>query len=77
MSDFLLIIGRRGCYCWCNFQLLLVQDVKRFKVDNPKNFHYLNQSSCYNVDAIDDAKEYLAARRAMDVVGIGSDEQVA
>ncbi|KAJ8441661.1 hypothetical protein Cgig2_019048 [Carnegiea gigantea] len=52
-------------------------DVKRFKVDNPKTFHYLNQSNCYSVDAIDDAKEYLAARRAMDVVGIGPDDQDA
>ena len=45
-------------------------------MDNPKTFHYLNQSNCYSVDAIDDAKEYLAARRAMDVVGIGPDDQV-
>ena len=45
-------------------------------MDNPRNFHYLNQSKCYEVDAIDDAKEYLTTRRAVDVVGIGPDEQV-
>jgi len=45
-------------------------------LDNPRTFHYLNQSNCYEVDAIDDAKEYIATRRAMDVVGICPDEQV-
>ena len=45
-------------------------------MDGPRNFHYLNQSNCYEVDVIDDAKEYVATRRAMNVVGIGSNEQV-
>jgi len=44
---------------------------------DPRNFHYLNQSNCIELDALDDAKEYLATRRAMDVVGISSDEQVS
>uniref|UniRef100_A0A7C8YAS4 Uncharacterized protein n=1 Tax=Opuntia streptacantha TaxID=393608 RepID=A0A7C8YAS4_OPUST len=48
---------------------------QKFKVDNSKTFHYLNQCSYYNVDAMDDAKKYLAARKAMDVVGIGPDGQ--
>ena len=39
-------------------------------------FHYLNQSNCYELSGVDDSKEYLATRRAMDVVGISSDEQV-
>ncbi|PIN14470.1 Myosin class V heavy chain [Handroanthus impetiginosus] len=40
-------------------------------------FHYLNQSNCYELDGVDDSKEYLSTRRAMDVVGISSDEQDA
>ncbi|RHN78326.1 putative myosin ATPase [Medicago truncatula] len=52
-------------------------DVDKFKLGNPRNFHYLNQSNCIELDALDDAKEYLATRRAMDVVGISSDEQDA
>jgi myosin heavy subunit len=43
---------------------------------NPRTFHYLNQSNCYELDGVDDSKEYLATRKAMDVVGIGFDEQV-
>lgn len=39
-------------------------------------FHYLNQSNCYELDGVDDSKEYVATRRAMDIVGISSDEQV-
>ena len=52
------------------------QDIQRYKLGNPRTFHYLNQSNCYELDGIDDSKEYIATRRAMDVVGIGSDEQV-
>ncbi|CAL0314822.1 unnamed protein product [Lupinus luteus] len=48
-------------------------DVNRFKLGNPREFHYLNRSNC----DVDDSKEYLATRRAMDVVGISSDEQDA
>lgn len=40
-------------------------------------FHYLNQSNCYELDGFDETKEYLSTRRAMDVVGISSDEQVS
>ncbi|KAL2923072.1 Myosin-6, partial [Bienertia sinuspersici] len=55
----------------------VLEDVERFKLDSPRTFHYLNQSNCYKVDVIDDAKEYLTTRRAMDVVGIGAHEQDA
>ncbi|GAU25942.1 hypothetical protein TSUD_16800, partial [Trifolium subterraneum] len=50
-------------------------DVDRFKLGNPRSFHYLNQSNCFELDALDDSKEYLDTRRAMDVVGISKDEQ--
>ncbi|PQQ08879.1 myosin-17-like [Prunus yedoensis var. nudiflora] len=50
---------------------------EKFKLGNPKQFHYLNQSSCYELDGIDDGQEYLATRRAMDVVGISEEEQDA
>lgn len=43
---------------------------------DPKKFHYLNQSNCFEVDGLDDSKEYLATRKAMDIVGISSKEQV-
>lgn len=43
---------------------------------NPRTFHYLNQSNCYELDGVDDSKEYVITRSAMDVVGINHDEQV-
>lgn len=52
------------------------QDREKYKLGNPKDFHYLNQSTCYKLDGIDDGEEYLATRRAMDVVGISEEEQV-
>ncbi|KAF9624147.1 hypothetical protein IFM89_008085 [Coptis chinensis] len=51
--------------------------VERYKLVNPRDFHYLNQSNCYQLDGVNDSEEYLATRRAMDVVGISSDEQDA
>ncbi|KAL0668612.1 hypothetical protein Bca4012_031316 [Brassica carinata] len=52
-------------------------DAERFKLGDPKSFRYLNQSSCYELDGVNDAEEYLATRRAMDVVGISETEQDA
>ncbi|MBA0796845.1 hypothetical protein Gohar_007578, partial [Gossypium harknessii] len=52
-------------------------DIQRYKLGNPRTFHYLNQSNCYGLDGIDDSKEYTATRRAMDVVGISPEEQDA
>lgn len=54
----------------------ILKEVKKYKLGNPRTFHYLNQSNCYELDGIDDAKEYIATRKAMEVVGISSDEQV-
>ncbi|KAH9785066.1 Myosin-6 [Citrus sinensis] len=55
----------------------LNKDIQRFKLGNPRTFHYLNQSNCYELDGVNDSKEYIATRQAMDVVGISSDEQDA
>ncbi|KAJ1687911.1 hypothetical protein LUZ63_019301 [Rhynchospora breviuscula] len=53
------------------------EDKERYKLGEPKSFHYLNQSNCIEVDGINDAQEYLATRRAMDIVGISEEEQEA
>lgn len=58
------------------FSCAHIQDVERYKLGNQRAFHYLNQSNCYELDGVDDSKEYLATRKAMNVVGISSDEQV-
>lgn len=50
---------------------------EKYKLGNPKLFHYLNQSNCYELDGINDSHEYLATKRAMDVVGISEEEQDA
>ncbi|XP_038713709.1 myosin-6 [Tripterygium wilfordii] len=67
----------RNYHCFYMLCAAPVEDVQRYKLGNPRTFHYLNQSNCYELDGVDDSKEYIATRRAMDVVGINSDEQDA
>ncbi|KAJ8432526.1 hypothetical protein Cgig2_030318 [Carnegiea gigantea] len=50
---------------------------EKYKLDSPDKFHYLNQTNCYKLGGVDDTEEYLATRRAMDVVGISAEDQDA
>ncbi|XP_015887580.3 myosin-6 isoform X2 [Ziziphus jujuba] len=67
----------RNYHCFYMICAAPPEDVEKYKLGNPRTFHYLNQSNCYELDGVDDSKEYIATRKAMDVVGIGSDEQEA
>ncbi|XP_017700885.2 myosin-6-like isoform X2 [Phoenix dactylifera] len=67
----------RNYHCFYMLCSAPPEDIERYKLENPRTFHYLNQSNCFELDGVDDSKEYLATRRAMDVVGISSDEQDA
>ncbi|RVW22572.1 Myosin-11 [Vitis vinifera] len=53
------------------------EEIEKYKLGNPKSFHYLNQSNCYELVGVSDAHDYLATRRAMDIVGISEKEQEA
>jgi len=59
-----------------SFFIYFWQDIKKFKLGNPREFHYLNQTNCFELEGVDELKEYRDTRRAMDVVGISSEEQV-
>ncbi|XP_059432809.1 myosin-17-like [Corylus avellana] len=67
----------RNYHCFYLLCAAPPEDRERYKLENPKSFHYLNQSTCYELDGVDDAHEYLATRRAMDIVGISEEEQDA
>ncbi|MFS7902386.1 putative myosin ATPase [Helianthus anomalus] len=67
----------RNYHCFYMLCAAPPEDLKRYKVGDPKTFHYLNQSNCYQIDGLDESKEYIATRTAMDVVGINSEEQDA
>lgn len=56
--------------------IVYLQEREKYKLGNPETFHYLNQSKCYKLDGVNDTEEYLATRRAMDIVGISEAEQV-
>ncbi|CAN6547644.1 unnamed protein product [Malus baccata var. baccata] len=67
----------RNYHCFYMLCSAPPEDVEKYKLGNLRTFHYLNQSNCYELDGVDDSKEYLTTRKAMDVVGISSDEQDA
>ncbi|KAJ6843986.1 myosin-17-like [Iris pallida] len=67
----------RNYHCFYLLCAAPPEEIAKYKLENPKSFHYLNQSDCYELDGIDDAHEYLATRRAMDIVGITEEEQEA
>ncbi|KAM7476630.1 hypothetical protein LguiB_023873 [Lonicera macranthoides] len=67
----------RNYHCFYMLCAAPPEDIKKFKLGDPRTFHYLNQTSCYEVANVDDAREYLETRNAMDVVGISQDEQDA
>nr|CAB3497382.1 unnamed protein product [Digitaria exilis] len=67
----------RNYHCFYMLCAAPPEDCKKYKLGDPRSFHYLNQSNCIALDAMDDSKEYMETRRAMGIVGISSDEQDA
>ncbi|EFH43454.1 hypothetical protein ARALYDRAFT_913100 [Arabidopsis lyrata subsp. lyrata] len=60
----------------CFYQLCASgNDAEKYKLSNPRQFHYLNQSKTYELEGVSSAEEYKNTRRAMDIVGISHDEQ--
>ncbi|KAI5669604.1 hypothetical protein M9H77_19457 [Catharanthus roseus] len=52
-------------------------DAEKYKLGHARDFHYLNQSKVYDLDGVSNAEEYMKTRRAMNIVGISSEEQEA
>ncbi|KAK3187746.1 hypothetical protein Dsin_027307 [Dipteronia sinensis] len=67
----------RNYHCFYMLCAAPDEDIEKYKLGNSRTFHYLNQSNCYELDGVDESKEYLSTRRAMEVVGISSEEQDA
>ncbi|KAL1550095.1 myosin-6-like [Salvia divinorum] len=67
----------RNYHCFYMLCAAPQEEVQKYKLGNPRTFHYLNQTNCYELDGVDDAKEYIVTRKAMDTVGISVQEQDA
>ncbi|KAL3623630.1 hypothetical protein CASFOL_032446 [Castilleja foliolosa] len=67
----------RNYHCFYLLCAAPPEEREKYKLASPESFHYLNQSKCYKLDGVSDAEEYLATRRAMDIVGISEEEQDA
>ncbi|KAL6527683.1 hypothetical protein OROMI_029494 [Orobanche minor] len=67
----------RNYHCFYLLCAAPQEEMEKYKLGHPKTFHYLNQSNCYELVGVSDAHDYLAIRKAMDVVGISQKEQDA
>ncbi|CAN4114485.1 unnamed protein product [Withania somnifera] len=67
----------RNYHCFYLLCAAPQEEIEKYKLGHPKSFRYLNQSKCFELVGVSDAEEYLATRRAMDVVGISKQEQEA
>ncbi|KAM5563548.1 myosin-16 [Rosa sericea] len=72
ISDF-----ERNYHCFYLLCAAPEKEREKYKLVDPQSYHYLNQSSCYELVDIDDAQFYLSTRRAMTVIGISEVEQEA
>ncbi|KOM46098.1 hypothetical protein LR48_Vigan06g140400 [Vigna angularis] len=67
----------RNYHCFYMLCAAPKEESGKYKLGDPRKFHYLNQSNSIELDGLDDSKEYFATKRAMEVVGISSEEQDA
>ncbi|KAL9261568.1 Myosin-17-like protein [Drosera capensis] len=67
----------RNYHCFYLLCAALPEVKEKYKLGSPESYHYLNQTKCFKLDGIDDGEEYLATKRAMDIVGIVEEEQEA
>ncbi|KAL3517670.1 hypothetical protein ACH5RR_020259 [Cinchona calisaya] len=67
----------RNYHCFYLLCAAPQEEIEKYKLANPKTFHYLSQSNCYELVGVSDAHDYLETRRAMDIVGISQTEQDA
>lgn len=69
--------AERNYHCFYMICAASPEERERYKLGDPSTFHYLNQSNCYKIDGLDESKEYLETRKAMDICGINTEEQEA
>ncbi|XP_037458171.1 myosin-11-like [Triticum dicoccoides] len=67
----------RNYHCFYLLCAAPQEELDKYKLEHPRTYHYLNKSNCYDLVGVSDAREYLATRRAMDIVGISTQEQDA
>ncbi|KAL9101498.1 MAG: hypothetical protein Q9163_003246 [Psora crenata] len=48
---------------------------KRFNIYEPRAYEYLNRSSCFDVDGIDDVSDFRETLKAMETIKLGTNEQ--
>ncbi|CAN8270956.1 unnamed protein product [Cochlearia groenlandica] len=69
--------GERNYHCFYMLCAAPHEETRKLKLEDPKNFRYLNQSRCIELEGMDDSEEYTKTREAMSIVGISLEEQEA
>jgi len=60
------------------FQIVSSEDmVKRFNLEPPQNYHYLNQSGTYTVAGVDDGEDFGITMNCMANIGFTAEEIVS
>ncbi|KAJ8452461.1 hypothetical protein Cgig2_000050 [Carnegiea gigantea] len=77
LMQYLAFLGGRSSSEGRSVEQQVLEDIEKYKLGDPKGFHYLNQSKCYELAGVSDSRDYLATRKAMDIVGISEKEQEA
>ncbi|GFP99593.1 myosin-11 [Phtheirospermum japonicum] len=67
----------RNYHCFYLLCAAPQEEIEKYKLGDPKTFHYLNQSNCFELLGVNDVHDYMGIRKAMDVVGISQTEQDA
>jgi len=55
-------------------EAMKAEDKARLKLTRPADFHFLNQSSTYSVNGVDDAKEFEHSKHALSILNISETE---
>jgi len=57
------------------YQLLTSPEKNQYQLTNLKDYRYLNQSGCFNVEGINDSEEWKHTKHGMTVIGISEENQ--
>jgi myosin heavy subunit len=49
---------------------------QKLKLTKPSDFHYLNQTDCYQVSGVDDAKEFKETKDALSLMNISNQDEI-
>jgi len=56
-------------------KIYLLNKIEKLGIQNASRFSYLNRSGCYDVESMDDSKEFQDVLNAMSIINISQENQ--